>query len=1328
MTSRPPLWAPMLFAMLLGSVPAQGADQCTAAFLFPVQSHAAPGVLSMTSESKIISSTVGTRYPFLGKNIQPNANCNSSGYWDGGTWISNCNVSGALASPLGGVAFIEDPNAFPANPGGFPAYGGQNDLACNGAISLAAGDYRNASWGGNSCVVTLTSGQTYRFDTLSLSEGAVLNLNGATLYARKLTIRNDYNSGLHGAGSLHANELTVTGNGRLSDARVTVYNRLEVSGNGNTGTAHFQPRYIENVAMNVSGGGVPVTMAAGNWFIRNLELKGNSIMAFQGQSTLSVYGLRMEDQGRITAVGSRNDLSVQLHQTLEMIGNAAINGYLQARYLKTFRHQSTSEISLYFRGGSHWIDRLELGHNDDLIFDAGTAAQLYIKSDLALSDQMEVNAIGKANSLMIYHFGKVTMSGNARLNAILYVKAGNLTMGDQAQLTGAVSAVNVTMTGNSKITHEPFGGDWPGLCPFSTCKDIFTDPPTEGASMTPPPGVLVPPLGDLVCSKQGSGTSCTGHSGNSFGPGDYDFDDGTISNQAEIIATGVTARLYFNNLDLNNARLNLQNPPEHLFIYVKGDLSIAGQNQINAVVYVAGNVRMAGNATLEGALATGGNVDISGNGDYYFDQDAVDKVDLGGNTCGGSTGGSQIDHFELSHSGQALTCNPETVVIKACADANCSRLVAEQVSASLSLNPDTASNGWVGGNQLTFSGGSTTARLHNNTAGTVTMGVAGSTPAFQHPTLCRAGGGVPSVAACTLSFADSGFVFDVPDTLANKPQQVQLKAVKKDNDTQRCVPGFASVSKPVSFWSDYVSPASNPFGSKVTVNGSAIATSQATAVTSNLSFDTNGETTLTVNYPDAGQMRLNARHDGSGDTAGLVMTGSDLFVSRPVGLCITPTQGTCAAGDASCPVFKKTGEAFQLNIAGVTWQADDDEDLCSGNLATPNFALANIALGSELVAPKPGEEAVVGTASYDHSNAKGNNNFNTLSQSVNEVGVFRMTATPPAAGYFNYTIPAATSVPVGRFIPVDFNLVSGNIVPACEAFSYMGQPFLAELQIQARNQFGETTLNYREAFAKGDAYLSAANNKDGVSLSARLRSLGPLPWVAGEADFNGPTEFARRSDGKPDGPYRALSFGLYMKDNDGEQTLIANPDFNDGQPGSCSGAGCNARLIDDVPMEAYFGRVQAGTRQGVATAGLAVPLQLQYHEAGSWHAMGADQCTRLSLQDGGIEFTDGSQRFDQGSGDLILDDNTRIRLGLGPVAPGAMVASAKDGVISIQFAAPDRAVRIPFKIDLSKQPESEQQPGRRPLWLSDPDSLEGMAIFGRDRGNDRIIYRREVMP
>ena len=709
--------------------------------------------------------------------------------------------------------------------------------------------------------------------------------------------------------------------------------------------------------------------------------------------------------------------------------------------------------------------------------------------------------------------------------------------------------------------------------------------------------------------------------------------------------------------------------------------------------------------------------------------------------------GTQIDHFELDHSGQALTCNPETLTIRACANASCSQLFMDPVSATLTPLKN-GSNGWIADSQVSYSGntatvnfsdGTTTLQLRNNLASAMTVGVSGSIPSTKplSETLCRAGSGALSAAACTLSFADSGFVFNVLDTLANKPQQVVMTAVRKDNTSQLCVPSFQKQTKRITFWSDYNVPATNLFGSQIRIDKTAIATTAGTSTAMDLYFNELGETTLKdVSYPDAGQMRLNARHDGSGDTAGLVMTGSDLFVGRPVGLCIKAPQGECMRGvnatnadyAANCPVFKKTGETFSLNIQAVAWQADNDDDLCSDNLTTPNFALANIALGSQLVAPKPGVEAVVGTPRYDHSNAKGSNNLNIVSQSVNEVGLFSMTATPPTAGYFNYTIPPATSVPVGRFIPVDFNLVSGNITPACGDFSYMGQPFLTELYVQARNQAGAVTQNYRGDFAKGDAYLSAANNKNGVSLSARLRSLGPLPWVEGEADFNGPTEFVRRTDGQPDGPYRALSFGLYMKDNDGEQTLIASPDFNDGQPGSCSGAGCNARLIDEVPMEAYFGRVQAGTRQGVATAGLAVPLQLQYHEAGAWHAMGVDQCTWLSLQDGGIEFTDGSQHFDQGSGDLALDGNSRIRLGLGPIAPGGMVERAKDGVITLQFAAPGRAVRIPFRIDLGKQPESEQQPGRRPLWLSDPDSLDGMAIFGLGRGNDRIIYRREVMP
>lgn len=711
--------------------------------------------------------------------------------------------------------------------------------------------------------------------------------------------------------------------------------------------------------------------------------------------------------------------------------------------------------------------------------------------------------------------------------------------------------------------------------------------------------------------------------------------------------------------------------------------------------------------------------------------------------------GAQIDHFEFEHSGNALTCNPETLTIRACANDSCSQLITGPVSATL-MPLKNGSNGWVTSNQVsyngntatvTFSGGSTTLQLRNNLPTAITVGVSGSTPSTKplSTTLCRAGSGALSTAACTLSFADSGFLFNVLDTPANKPQQVVMTAVRKDNTTQLCVPSFASVSKPVSFWSDYVSPATNTFGSKVAVNGSAIATSQGAATASNLSFDDKGETTLTVNYPDAGQMRLNARHDGSGDTAGLVMTGSDLFVSRPAGLCITPTQGTCAAGNASCPVFKKTGEDFPLTIAAMAWQADNDGDLCSGNLPTPNFALANIALGSTLVAPKPeGVEAVASKQNYDHAIAA--SSINTVAQSLNEVGVFRMTATPPTLGYFGYTIPAASSVPVGRFVPWDFNLVSSDVVPACvdttapeRDFTYMSQPFGIKLEVVARNMAGGQTQNYTGLFAKGGAYITTANNKDGNSLSSRLRSLQPLPWLNGQAAFTGTSEFVRLSDTQPDGPYKSLLFGLYMRDNDGDNSLIASPNFNNTVAGDCSGSGCNARLLDSVPMQAYFGRLLASTRQGVASAPLTLPLQVQYFEGGGWKINQADVCTQLSLANNGfdpattldstrkISFNNGFYEVTGQVPGATQPQSFRSTLTLSGLAAPASVATVNKGEILFHVSAPNVAVRIPYKVELSKQPS-------QPLWLSDPLTQAGEAIFGSTRGNDRIIYRREVMP
>ncbi|MGL4185417.1 MAG: hypothetical protein ACRCR4_06535, partial [Thiotrichaceae bacterium] len=160
------------------------------------------------------------------------------------------------------------------------------------------------------------------------------------------------------------------------------------------------------------------------------------------------------------------------------------------------------------------------------------------------------------------------------------------------------------------------------------CDTIFTNKPS--GNITPglvlPPGILTSPtLGNLICNN----VSCNGGS-NQFAPGDYDYDNGTFGNRAVITTTGRTTRLYFNNLSLTNAELNLKGKPENLVIYVAGTLSIEGQNALNAIIYVAKDFKIAGNASISGALAAGGVLNVSGNWQVNFDPNAVDNADFNG--------------------------------------------------------------------------------------------------------------------------------------------------------------------------------------------------------------------------------------------------------------------------------------------------------------------------------------------------------------------------------------------------------------------------------------------------------------------------------------------------------------------------------------------------------------------------------------------------------------------------------------------------------------------------------------------------------------------------
>ncbi|MGI2207765.1 DUF6701 domain-containing protein [Shewanella baltica] len=697
--------------------------------------------------------------------------------------------------------------------------------------------------------------------------------------------------------------------------------------------------------------------------------------------------------------------------------------------------------------------------------------------------------------------------------------------------------------------------------------------------------------------------------------------------------------------------------------------------------------------------------------------------------------GAQIDHFEFDHTGQGLTCNPETMTIRACANASCSQLFTDPLTAT--LLPESASEGiWVGGNQVSFSGGTAQLQLRRNTPGVVTLGVKGSNPTTKplSKTLCRVGSGSLSENACSLTFADSGFIFDVPDKLANKPINVLVKAVKKSDVTQQCVPSFQSQTKTLNFWSSYQTPSAPISPEAVTINNTAIGTSSASPTAVNLVFDTNGQASIAVNYPDAGKLQLDAKYVGSGNEQDLVMIGSDQFVSVPAGLCVKPVDASasCPSANMSCNAYRKAGQSFSMTVQAMAWEKDGDPDFCMANLPTPNFSDAQMKLTSKVVAPSiasGGHDGVLGVASYSHSAQA--NNLNTISnQTISEVGVFQIAAlaTPNYLGTASsLNIPIGYLANIGRFVPDRFLVSNVSVIPACGSFSYMDQLFPMSMKLSALNIAGDITKNYFSPFSLATAKLVGENNNNGVDLQSRLSAL-PIKaesWSQGEATVDG-TYLANFSRVTPnvatnlyqDGPFELLDIGVQLMDNDPHPnsiySYVASPDMDAASTGTCTN--CNAKKISTQTLR--HGRVVMDNTYGPETEILRMPTRAEYWNGSSWVLNTNDSCTFTTyglasqVDNAGLGYN-----FDP---DLVAGQSVTRSGGTATFQAGQFELLWQ-AVTST--GAPYRGqVTAPFDVPTWLEWYWNWN-GVSPTDLTDP---RASAYFGRYRGHDKIIYWREV--
>ncbi|MCL1057136.1 MSHA biogenesis protein MshQ [Shewanella gelidimarina] len=690
--------------------------------------------------------------------------------------------------------------------------------------------------------------------------------------------------------------------------------------------------------------------------------------------------------------------------------------------------------------------------------------------------------------------------------------------------------------------------------------------------------------------------------------------------------------------------------------------------------------------------------------------------------------GQLVHHFEFDYSSSPLTCNAEDMTVRACRNANCD-LFTDPVVANLS--PAGMSNGgWVGGNVVNFVDGIARVSLRSNTNSPVTIGVSSSSPSTiaGSDTLCRQGAGSLSTARCTITFANSGFIFDIPDEFSNKPStDIFVKAVKQGDPGLACIPAFANQSKPLQFWSDYIAPSTGT--KKISVKSGTtekeVGDSLATAETLILSFDEKGEAKIDVNYADAGNMQLNAKYTGSGDEAGLVMNGSNTFVRRPVGICLESVA--CTNCSVTSAPYKRAGEEFDITVKAMAWESDSDNDICRGNVTTPNFYHDNMLLSHELISPTIAEGGELGDLGRDEY--KQTSGEQIITQTVSEVGIFTFSVLPKPGGYFGYDIPGATTDNMGRFTPYYLTVTpeKPQLQPSCGQFTYMDEPFLfktgaePKLLILGKNKDGNQTKNYQ--INDWWKYVNQWNGRHFSNLvGSTLPVLEELDAASRSVAFLDGTTGKARSAYLQKGTlrYNRTSALIVPFDAVFELNLPAN-DLKDSD-GVCYQespvSACIGVTFEDIAKDDAFvlryGRLVMQNAYGPSSEELRLELGTEYVNANAeWVANNDDSCSVFDTNTT-------SASADTG---LALTPQTGLEAVEGFTRSGGTGKAGTVGLGNsfIYFPAPSAEGEVALQLNVDKW--------LKWYWAYDISALEdprATAYFGTYRGHDRIIYWREV--
>lgn len=791
-------------------------------------------------------------------------------------------------------------------------------------------------------------------------------------------------------------------------------------------------------------------------------------------------------------------------------------------------------------------------------------------------------------------------------------------------------------------------------------------------------------------------------------PGDYWINRADFNNDTQIIVNGTgVVNIYINDgasRFTDRATINENGDSNSVFIYAYNDIRFNNDTKINGFIYSEQQVTLGARVVLTGAVSAD-VVSINDDSEIYYTCPFVQP---------------SVDHYEILHDSNGLTCEPETITIQACTNSagNTCDLATTPVTVDLLVNGSSQN---VTNSAVTFTGSTTTSFSYTD-AESVTLSLSDVSVAATNSLVCKNGG---TVSNCQVVFADVGFVFD-SNTINNQVSGVEFDgiAVQALENNQGVCQAVFNGDVNVGLAMEYVAP-KQVTNNQYQINGSGIQTSiQAPSSYSTVTLNFDNESKAIINnnhYFDAGQIRLHINYT---DSNGVVYNGtSNHFWVRPANFVLSAFAGdvnnpsllnnSAASGGTS----HHAGERFNFSIQAVNDRGD----------VTTNYRHNNLQIAATRMLPLP-PSGNDGRFYYTANGSSGpfitsNSTFSTTSNvsfaesgeegtfqsdaaEYSEVGVISIQAQDLSYGGVNKFNISSAAITVGRFTPANFVLTSASIAAACDGFTYMDEEALTVMyEIEARNDDNLLTQNYFGDFtANTTVSLVAENANDGIDLSARLTNFEPTVWSAGRylnTDTLG--VFARRTDSIPDGAFGDLMVGIQVTDLD--NTVLMGLNMLATGQGDCSAmSSCDALSIGTTQVR--YGRVFLNNAYGPETFNLAMPMQTQYLNNDQYVINTDDNCTTLATDNNEVNITQpaGQPNF---TGAV---SNTNVIAGAGEIDVIELTAPNSLGSVDVQMQVP---AWLTFD------------------WNNDNDFSDfpfATATFGLYRGNDRIIQWREVNP